>query len=270
MQPKKNVLAFFVSAVFMLSAMGQTTLDQQAGTSKNQPKQSTEKGEQKMNMIKFNLMGIALKNYSFQYERVMNKHISLALGVRFMPNGSLPMKDKIIELADITDPDAVSTFNKLKVSNTAITPEIRFYLSKKGYGRGFYIAPYYRYASFKSDELPFDYTNASNQTNTINMKGDIKTHSGGLMFGAQWFLGKSVTLDWWIVGAHYGSNKGTFVGTTTTKLSTEEKADLQATLDDLSIPVGTLKSVVSDYGATINLSGPWAGVRAGLTLGIRF
>lgn len=270
MQPKKNVLAFFVSAVFMLSTMGQTTLDQQAGTSKNQPKQSTEKGGQKMNMIKFNLMGIALKNYSFQYERVMNKHISLALGVRFMPNGSLPMKDKIIELADITDPDAISTFNQLKVSNTAITPEIRFYLSKKGYGRGFYIAPYYRYASFKSDELPFEYTNASNQTNTINMKGDIKTHSGGLMFGAQWFLGKSVTLDWWIVGAHYGSNKGLFTGIATIPLSAAEQADLKQTIDDIDLPFGTKTSVVNANGATINLSGPWGGARAGLTLGIRF
>lgn len=263
----KSILSTLCVFFFALTVSNaQSSLDKKGNS-------SSGKGDEKrkMNIVKMNLLPAALiKNFSFQYERVVSKHFSVAVGGRFMPSTGIPFKDKIITLADVTDPDASNAINKFKMSNFALTPELRLYLSKKGYGRGFYIAPYYRYASFKSDELPIGYTDDSNQQQTVTLKGDIKTNSAGLMFGAQWFLGKTVTLDWWIIGAHYGANKGTFVGTTTKALSTQEQADLKQTLNDFSLPVGTITSTVTANGATVNLSGPWAGIRGGLTLGIRF
>ena len=224
----------------------------------------------KMNNVKVNLMPLAIKNFSLQYERVLTKRLSVAMGFRLMPNTGLPLQNTFLNLLASEEPDAVSTIANLKVSNMAITPELRLYLGKKGYGRGFYFAPYYRYASFKSSELPFNYQNNMGETNTIKLNGKITTHTGGIMMGAQWFLGDYVSLDWWIGGLHFGANKGVFNGTASVPLTAEEQADLKATIDGFELPVGTITSTVNAQGATINLSGPWAGVRAGLSIGFRF
>ncbi len=266
MNPKSAITTFSFCMLLFAFSNAQSSLDKEGNSS---PKKETD--NRKMNIIKVNLFPAAvIKNYSFQYERVITKHFSIALGARFMPNSGIPFKNRIISIADVSDPDASDAINKFKMSNFAITPELRLYLSKKGYGRGFYIAPYYRYASFRSDELPIGYTDDSNQEQTITLKGDIKTNSTGLMFGAQWFLGKVITLDWWIIGAHYGTSKGTFVGTTTMTLSAQEQADIQQAIDDFDIPVIKIVSSVNANGATVNMSGPWAGIRGGLTLGFRF
>ena len=266
MNPKSAITSFSFCMLLSAFSYAQSSLDKEG---KSSSKGDTEK--RKMNIVKVNILpALFIKNFSFQYERVVSKHFSIALGARFMPNTGIPFKDRIIAIADVTDPDASNAINNFKMSNFAITPELRLYLSKKGYGRGFYIAPYYRYASFKSDELPIGYTDDSNQEQTITLKGDIKTNSAGLMFGAQWFLGKTITLDWWIIGGHYGANKGTFVGTTTMTLSAQEQADIKQAIDDFELPVGTITSTVTANGATVNLSGPWAGIRGGLTLGFRF
>ncbi len=266
MNPKFAFITFSICMLSFAFSNAQSSLDKEGKTS---PKEETK--SRKMNIVKMNLLPAALiKNFSFQYERVITKHFSIALGARFMPNTGIPFKDRIIAIADVADPDAANAINNFKMSNFAITPELRLYLSKKGYGRGFYIAPYYRYASFKSDELPIGYTDDNNQQQTITLKGDIKTNSGGLMIGAQWFLGKVVTLDWWIGGAHYGSNKGVFTGISSKALTVDEQAEIKQTIDDFSLPVGTIKSTVNANGATVNLSGPWVGIRGGLTLGIRF
>lgn len=130
------------------------SLDKQSGSSAGKP----EKTGEKKNIIKLNLMALPLKNFSFQYERVLSKHVSLALGVRTMPSSSLPFQSTFISIADVTDQQTIDNLAAFKTSNFALTPELRFYLSKKGYGRGLYIAPYYRYAKFSSEELPVEYT----------------------------------------------------------------------------------------------------------------
>lgn len=265
MNTKSFVIVFAVSMLGFSISNAQAQLDEKTGN----PDDSKPEGT-KMNIVKLNLPALVLKNFSFQYERILNKRFSASLGIRVMPNTGLPLKNTFTNIADVTDSNATATINNLKVSNFAITPEFRYYVGKKGYGRGFYIAPYYRYASFKSDELPFEYTDVNDVTQTIKLGGKITSNSGGLMFGAQWFLGKYVTLDWWILGAHYGANKGTFTGTTSTPLTTDEQNDIKTAIDDFDLPFGTKTSVVNANGATINFSGPWAGARGALTIGIRF
>ena len=91
--------AILCSSTTLLNA--QSTLDEQSGGSKQQPSEAPkQKSEIKKNIVKVNLMALGLKNYSFQYERVLTKHISVALGVRTMPTGSLPLKSTIIDLVD--------------------------------------------------------------------------------------------------------------------------------------------------------------------------
>jgi len=228
-----------------------------------------KKKEQPKNLFKVNLTGLALKNYSFQYERILKRKISFALAFRTMPETTLPFKNTIIDLTD-NDPDTKDVLESLKLSNTAITPEVRFYLSKKGYGRGFYIAPFYRYASFKASHVKFSYTNTLNTESDIFLAGKVTANTGGLLFGSQWIIGKHICLDFWILGPHYGSGKGTFTGTTSTPMTQSEQNDLRQELEDFDIPLTDKTVTVTANGATVKLDGPWGGIRSGLSIGIRF
>ena len=228
-----------------------------------------KKKEQPENAFKVNLTGIALKNYSFQYERVLNRKISLVVSFRTMPETGVPFKNTIIDLTD-NDPDAQDVLESLKLSNTAITPEIRFYLGKKGPGRGFYIAPFYRYASFKANNVKFSYTNSLLTESDIFLAGKVTAHTGGLLFGTQRTIGKHFCLDIWILGPHYGSGNGSFTGTTSTPMSQAEQNDLRQELEDFDIPLTDKTVIVTANGATVKLDGPWGGIRSGISFGIRF
>jgi hypothetical protein len=222
---------------------------------------------QKKNFVKINLTSIALKNYSLQYERVLNKKISALVAFRTMPSTTLPFKDQILKAVDDGDATTKNTIENFHLSNIAITPEIRFYLGK-GNGHGFYIAPFYRYAKYKTNALPFDYEGAST-SGTINLSGTLTSNTGGLLFGAQWFIGKHVLLDWWIFGPHYGNGKGNFEGVSSKPLTQEEQDDLRETLNDIDIPLTDKTVTVTANGASFQLSGPWAGIRGGLSIGVR-
>jgi hypothetical protein len=224
---------------------------------------------QRDNFVKINLTSVALKNYSAQYERVLNKHFSALVAFRSMPSTSLPFKDQILKAMDNNDPDAKNTIEKLKLANMAITPEFRFYTGKKGYGRGFYLATFYRYARYETNSLSFHYEGAST-SGTMDLSGSLTSHTGGLLLGAQWFLGKYIVLDWWIFGPHYGVGKGDFKGVSSKPLSQQEQDDLRSSLDDIDIPLTDKTVTVTANSASMKLSGPWGGVRAGLCLGVRF
>jgi hypothetical protein len=91
-----------------------------------------------------------------------------------------------------------------------------------------------------------------------------------LLLGAQWFIGKSVTLDWWILGAHYGTSKGTFTGLPSVPLTTDEQTEIRDQINGVELPVGSVKAEVSASSVKAILDGPWAGLRGGLSIGIRF
>ncbi|HET9057138.1 MAG TPA: DUF3575 domain-containing protein [Chitinophagaceae bacterium] len=234
-----------------------------------QNSESSENGVNKYNLIKVNLTAIPLRNYHFQYERILNRKFSVSLGLGFLPTGSLPFKSSIENAVD-PDPNEKRLIEEARVGGFTLTPEIRFYLGKKGYGRGFYVAPYYRYSTFKLEELSFDY-NGGLGTKTVKLKGDITAHSGGLLLGAQWFLGKSVSLDWWILGIHYGSGRGTFTGTPATPFTPLEQMAIENEIKNTDLPFGaTITAKATTNNITATVTGPWAGLRGAITLGIRF
>jgi hypothetical protein len=241
-----------------------------SASAQNTSSDKEEKNTPPSNFIKVNLTGIPLKNYSVQYERALNRKLSFAVAFRTMPSTGIPFKTQILDAVGTNDPDTKNTIEQLKLSNFAVTPELRLYLSKKGYGRGFYIAPFYRYASFSTNDLLFTFQNALNISRTMNMSGKLTSNTGGLLLGSQWALGKYICLDIWILGPHYGSGKGNFSGVAGTPLSTEEQNDLRQQLNDIDIPLTNKTVTVNANGASLQLSGPWAGIRSGISLGIRF
>jgi hypothetical protein len=148
------------------------------------------------NVVKINMGSLIVKNFSLQYERAVGAKTSLALGVRFQPNGDLPFQSKIKDW--VNDPDI--QVGQFRTGNFALTPEFRFYFRESL--RGLYIAPYARYASYRMD-APVNYTGLIGNK-TAFFKGDIYSFSGGILFGNQFRLSNNLILDWYIIGAHIG------------------------------------------------------------------
>jgi len=239
---------------------------------KAQTDSKDESWQENKNMAKMNVPALLLNTFSFQYERAIGSNMSVAFGARLMPKSGIPYKEKISSWVD--EDNTKKTFAFMKTSNFAFTPEVRFY-SGKGVFRGFYVAPYLRFARFNA-EAPFDFTidipttPPTTATETIFFKGDINTFTGGAMIGAQWKLTKQLYLDWWIVGLNYGFSKGNLVGKR--NLNAFEQQELRKEIDDFvnDIPLVKATYTVDSEGADIRFKGPWAGVRAGVNVGFRF
>lgn len=216
------------------------------------------------NMIKINLPALALKNITLQYERAVARKVTLAGTFRYMPKSSIPLKSTFIDLAD--DAEFERQIDGLKVGNFALMPEVRFYLSKKGAFRGFYLGLFGNVSRFTAD-IPIEYDDAGT-TEIIPMSGNLNGITGGLMIGTQFKLSKKLNLDWWILGPNYGTSNGKLTGQKTMDV-TEQQA-LRDELAGLDIPLTKFTYDVNGNGATINFDGPWGGVRAGICLGIKF
>lgn len=225
--------------------------------------QQKDEAEQK-NIVKINLFALAMKNISIQYERVVGKRVSVAGLIRLMPKSSIPFKSAIKNAVD--DPDTEVQVENTRVGNFAFTPELRYYVGKKGALHGFYIAGFATIANYTA-ELPFQYDDLGT-TKTIPMSGKVNTFTGGIMFGSQWKLGKRVNLDWWIIGPNYGSSNGSLKGQTA--LTPSEQSSLKKELDEIDIPFTKTTNEVNANGATLFVKGPWAGIRSGLCIGFSF
>ena len=226
--------------------------------------QAQEGGEDlPKNVIKLNLFSLAFTNFSLQYERVLGEKISAGLGFSYLPGVGVPAK--------FTNDDA--TLEALKLSGMAITPEFRWYPgSKKPAPKGFYLAPYLRYTNYTiTSVFPFkDDTSVPGTTITkeFKMEGTLTGFGGGVMMGVHWLIKDKVSLDWWIVGGHYGA------GQIEVKLKddfTGIEAELESQLKAIEAPIGTTEAVVTSSEATVTVSDmPFAGLRTGLTLGYAF
>ena len=255
MQISKILPAAFLGFVLSVSTFAQSEEE-------DKPTESS-----KNNIVKINLSALVVKNISVQYERKVAKRVSVAANVHYRPFGQLPFLSSIESAID--DPSV--PVNQLKWGGVGVTPEVRFYVGKKGALNGFYFAPFANISKYKAD-LPIEYSNGSiDKTGIFN--GSISTVTGGLMLGAQWKLGKSVYLDWWIIGPNYGNAKGDLVLTTT--LSPSERDDLEQQIKDLKADAPFDKLIesykVTSSGATIRAKGPWGGLRGlGFNIGFRF
>lgn len=232
---------------------------------KNEQKEKQLVSEKK-NVLKINLPALAFKNISVEYERQVGKKISVSVNVHTIPFGSLPFQSTFKSLTDNSD----VKYDQFKLGSFGVVPEFRFYLSKKGALRGFYIGTFVSISNYKM-ELPLNYTSGT-ITKTGIFDGTLNAVTGGIQFGTQFSLGKNVVLDWWLFGPNYGSANGTL--TLTTPLNNQEKMDLQTQLDQLKndVPLDVIKSATaSNNGAIIIAKGPWAGIRGGgFCLGFRF
>jgi hypothetical protein len=258
-----SLVLVFINFSFILAQTEQVSPIEQDSTSV-----STSINLPKKNNIKISLTSLAFKNLQLQYERSLTKRIGVVIGYSFISKGSVPFKSQLNDLASSNE-EGQGIFDNAELGYTAITPEVRFYLGK-GYGKGFYIAPFYRNLKYDITGVNFTYTNQFGGKDDIEVGGKLTANTFGLQFGAQFNLGKNLILDWWIAGPHYGSSNGDFVGVSSRTLTAFEQNELQKELDKIELPLSDVDAKANANGATIKISGPWGGIRSGISLGYRF
>jgi len=227
------------------------------------------------NIFRTNLTSLAFRNYEFQYERMVARRTSLGISYRTMPSGPVLFKDMIIQSIDNAGtPGSVDTrreVESIRMGNYAITPEVRFYAGKKGYGHGFYLSLFFRHASHTIDNISVDYNDNAGVSRTVTLTGKLTSNTGGFMLGSQWMIARRVALDWWIVGPHFGTGTGTLSGRLSSPINTADQNSLRSEIEDIVNGIPFIKNTinVNATSASVSLTGPWAGVRAGISLGIR-
>ncbi len=240
-------------------------------------KYKSETDDISKNFVKLNLTSLAVLNFSLQYERVLSKRVSAAVSFSMMPENNIPtyLADQFIQVAgDMSDEgidaETEDIIRNLLVSSYTITPEIRFYLGKKGYGRGFYTALFYRYGHYEVSNVPIPYTNDMEEDITIDTQGEIVSHTGGFLLGYQWALGKHMCLDWQMFGPHFGVSSGDFLGLPSASLSQQDQTDIEE--EFLNIDSSMFDQTVDATADEVNMSidGPWAGIRFAVSIGVKF
>ena len=228
------------------------------------------KNNVKGNIIKINLSSLLFKNGSFQYERVVKRNLSLGLGVSFLPKTGLPFAGTLQDEFG-TNADAKRAIETTQLSNFSVTPEIRFYMGKKGAPAGFYLAPFARYQHLNFNQV-YEFTPSNGKVHHPTISGTINNIGAGLLLGTQWNLSNTLTLDWWIAGPIIGTSKGNLVGRDDmTDLSAADRQKLKNDIEAVDIPLTKIEANVGNNQIDVNLSGPYAGIRAfGLALGIKF
>lgn len=224
-------------------------------------------------IVKTDLTGLGLRNFGFSAERVINKKLSVNVGLRFMPERGIPMLTTIKKYMEDDESDAGKYLDDIRINTIAFTPELRIYTGRHGYGRGFYLAPYYNFFSANLKELKIEEEIDGKMENAI-LAGNIKTHSGGLMLGYQWMLGakKNIIIDWGFFGVHAGKSSGNLEGVTSRTLSNEDQQKVKDTLDEnlKDIPLFKFTSEVGANTVKVTEKGPWAFLRGNLSIGFRF
>jgi len=229
-----------------------------------------------MNFIKVNLTSLPMKNFSLQYERVFTKRISGAVSFSLMPekNMSTFFADQLIRgvkiFADEIDTETEESIRNLAFSSYTVTPEVRFYLGKKGYSRGYYLSLFYRYGHYEVSNIAIPFTNDLDVPITINTGGTLTSHTGGFLMGYQWALGKHMCLDWQMFGPHFGVSSSDFLGVPSSPLSAGDQSKIED--EFININSSLLKKTVdaSADEVKITIDGPWAGIRFAISLGVKF
>jgi hypothetical protein len=280
---KLLILSLFLACTLSVLTAQETpagTLDSQETIAVNQMISSetendyTVSDKTSMNFIKLNLTSLAMKNFSLQYERVLTKRISAAASFSLMPERNLPGVDLLIKgvgmFIDELDAETEDIIRNVLISSYTITPEIRFYPGKKGYGTGFYLSLFYRYGHHEVSNVSIPYTNDEDEDITINTAATITSHTGGFLMGYQWALGKHMCLDWQMFGPHFGVSSGDFLGVPSSPLSAQDQMDIEDEFSEIDSSLLDLTVEATADEVKMTSDGPWGGIRFAVSIGVKF
>jgi|SRR5690606_22996723 len=254
--PNKNLWICF----FALILLSQT----------NSFAQPVRENQKNVQVVKMNLLALITRDFSFQYERQFASHFSAALGFRFQPYGNLPFRKTILDQVSNSGLATRDFINTAKVSNWAVTPELRYYFFKKKPLNGLYVGPYFRIGEYRLGGT-YLFVDDSGDVKPIVFKGKGMAWSVGIQVGAQWKLSEKISLDWWILGPQYGvMNTKLHADVDLTDLDYYEKKRLNVVLNGVSIGGNTMTSDIRDYSIDSKINLKFVGLRTGLSLGFVF
>jgi len=166
--------------LFIVLLAGTSALAQQRSTTQSRSTNKVNEADVPYNLIKINPLSLFTRTGSVFYERVLNEHTSVQLGVQY----TLPRRARILG-TDILGPNG-------ELNRFAITPEFRYYPSGNA-PTGFYLAPFARYANLSAKG---DITrNVGGQPQTFQGKVTLHTYSIGGLIGGQFLFGEHISLD---------------------------------------------------------------------------
>lgn len=209
------------------------------------------------NLVKLNLPNLAFGNLTLNYERILSARNSVALNVGYIrPQKPISAFDDAFEIDEVEPGE---------FSGLTATAEYRIYGKKKGAGRGFYIAPYARYANHKlafNTTIEDNFTNASTQLSAVGLGGQI---------GAQWLIKDRIVIDWGILGiaAQWYTFKSTFTAVDSEIDFDEIRAELETEVED-SILSNKLEFTSTEESLEAKMPFLFGGARAYLSVGYKF
>jgi hypothetical protein len=164
------------------------------------------------NLLKVNMSSFAIRSYAAQYEKVLNRRVSVALGGGFRPMSLIPFPKETNDLVAFVDKrvDYIDWDNTRPKESTVkgyqITPEVRIYMGKKEAPYGFYLSVYGRYNHINAIvpvEMELIYNNLPVPLR-LPVDTKVNTYSAGLMLGKQFKIGNRFTLDCNLIGFSFG------------------------------------------------------------------
>jgi hypothetical protein len=217
--------------------------------------------KQQKNQIDLDITDLPTAFFSFSYERVIGKHISVGLGVGFKS------EDGLIQFSGIAT-DRIQT-NDIKYSGYKLIPEFRYYMNESVNGAmlsGFYVGAYLKYSDFNSD-LVGTYVDSEAVSHLFEYEAEITVTSIGLMVGYKLPLSKHFSIDFLIAGP--GSGGYNFELNNSIPPPDEFYDDLNNALDEYSV----LDLINADFGFNNNkLRSKFSAIsfRYGISVGYSF
>ena len=210
--------------------------------------------------LKLNLLSLLAVNISLQDEYTLNGNSAVCLGFSYLPERKIITngvpEDRKVEVED------------LSFSGFSITPEYRYYFKGNG-PKGLYLAGYFRYAKYSTSEGLYKFKRDDGTYEPVKISGDYTTAVVGVMLGSQWLLSDRMTLDWWILGAGFGSQKADYTGKG--DFDADDQQDIKDSFEDINVGGIDASVVTSSTQIDVTVKNNWPAVRAfGLCLGYRF
>jgi hypothetical protein len=226
--------------------------------------------QEALNTVKLNFFSLAAKELSLQYERTLSDHMGVAVQVGYMFPINIP--GKFFTDTGIAGSEG-QNFQPLSGKFTGgfqVTPEFRYYFKGEG-NKGFYIAPYIRWASYGMSMNAVYRKDSASPYRSYEWKGNYSLLHGGLMIGSQHHIGNHFTLDWWIIGVGAGKSKITMKATGDfSDLSQNEfQSDINDNLKNMPL-IKDVSASLTPTEANLSIGLLGVGLRTGLCLGYRF
>ena len=209
------------------------------------------------NIVKLNLLPLGIKNISLNYERILADRQTASLTVNTFIPGTAPSFLSDLVSSESPDTDDFSGFS--------VTGDYRFYGNQKGAPRGFYYAPFARYANYK---YSFDTTIENNFSNANTA---LTTYGVGIQIGTQWVIKDRFVIDWGILGVSIQQYNLTSTFTSMEDINFGEiQESIEADIEDSGLFRTAIEFNSGDDFLQANLPFLFGGLRSYLSVGIQF